>query len=171
METFEKDVDFERTTKLRGLFDKLCALKRDRIKYLEKIRVEVKQRDEQDQEIAADMLAGEIAVTELSARVYELNKTLDSAKLLNQGYTFLLKLQVRKKPRKYALEINPLIRFNPFFIAFHGFSLETGQISTLYGKARFNIRTGASISSAAISRSIASSSIYVYRSAKERFCK
>lgn len=39
------------------------------------------------------MLAGEIAITELNTRVNELARTLDSAKLLNQGYSFLLKLQ------------------------------------------------------------------------------
>ena len=44
------------------------------------------------------MLAGEIAVTELTARVHELTKALDSAKLLNQGYNFLLKLQDKYPP-------------------------------------------------------------------------
>jgi hypothetical protein len=44
------------------------------------------------------MLAGEIAISELNSRVNELTKALESAKLLNHGYSYLIKLQEKFPP-------------------------------------------------------------------------
>jgi hypothetical protein len=94
--TGEGEVYYEkeclRVEKLRRLMDRVTAKVAERRADLRALRYSVKTRDVHDEELAADVMAGDAALESLEGRIDDMTCALDDAKALGQGYEELIEM-------------------------------------------------------------------------------
>ena len=97
-EEVEYEREFERTSKLRALSDRVNTLVRDRSAALDALRRDVDSRDIQDEEVSQFMLAGEAAIAALKEKLQVMTEAVDEGRRLNNGYVLLLEMMQSAPP-------------------------------------------------------------------------
>jgi len=95
---FFYEKEFARVQKLKSLYDRLHAMFNEKTKFLASLSHQVKQREEQDNDIASNMKSGETAILSLSKDLSDLNEHLKASKSLQGGYYLLIELLNKNPP-------------------------------------------------------------------------
>ena len=94
--TNEAEVYYEkeciRAEKLRRLMDRVSAKLQERRALLATLRQRVRTRDQHDEEVAADIMAGDAAIESLETRLREMARAHEDARALGRGFEALIEL-------------------------------------------------------------------------------
>jgi hypothetical protein len=99
-EELEYDKELNRLGRLRTISDRVTKLSRERKALLSDIKLQVRNRDELDDEMTAAVLTGEMAIATLEERFLDLSAAVEKGKSLNQGFDLLIELLVAYPPHR-----------------------------------------------------------------------
>jgi hypothetical protein len=84
--------EIERVERLRRLADRVQERVREKVKELERLQTKVVARDQHDESLAADIVAGDCTIEVLEARANAMSGSLEEARALGEGYEMLIEL-------------------------------------------------------------------------------
>jgi hypothetical protein len=88
--TVQREID--RVERLRRLSDRVQASVREKMELLKKLKSKVIARDQHDEYLTADIVAGDCAIEVLETRANAMMGALDEARTLGNGYSILIEL-------------------------------------------------------------------------------